>query len=126
MLLVPLIAGRPTAAVALVHPFFWSPEKRMTFFCDMSDKAQWCMVYHPTSTLPFELNNKDSLIFGRSWRSCLDPVLKTDLLNVYYNYSRVTDLLRMLRNKWVHRSEHSPAILVLFLELLTLCELVCF
>lgn len=94
---------RPTARQIKGHPFFWPPEKRLAFLCDVSDHFE----REPRDPASDHLNILES------WGP--DVIPKDDFLKKLdqkfidtlgkqrkYTGSRMLDLLRALRNKKNH------------------------
>ena len=96
---------RPDAATILTHPFFWSPEDRLDFLCQVSDgfefekeKSESGALAHLESYAPLILEE-----CGRDFLRALPHDFK-DTLGRQRKYSgwKVLDLLRALRNKKNH------------------------
>ncbi|KAF2239367.1 hypothetical protein EV356DRAFT_502419 [Viridothelium virens] len=93
---------RPTAQQVLQHPFFWSPEKRLTFLCDVSDHWE----REPRDPPSYHLEKLEEVgeeVFGSDFLVQL-PMWFKDTLGKQRKYtgSRMLDLLRALRNKKNH------------------------
>lgn len=106
---------RPTAHTVLNHPFFWSPEKRLAFLCDVSDHFE----REPRGTYedgyagdsPHLCLLEDcapEVISGPDFLAKLDRHF-VDTLGKQRKYSgyRLLDLLRALRNKKNHYEDMS-------------------
>ncbi|KAI9693690.1 MAG: bifunctional endoribonuclease/protein kinase ire1 [Bathelium mastoideum] len=93
---------RPTALQVLQHPFFWSPEKRLNFLCDVSDHWEREPRDPPSYHLEV-LEEVGPAVFGVDFLAQL-PVWFKDTLGKQRKYtgSRMLDLLRALRNKKNH------------------------
>lgn len=94
--------ARPDTSECLVHPFFWTPAKRLSFLCDASDRFEIMETEPPESTLVMlETNAAD--VVGKDWYSRLERIF-TQSLGKYRKYkgNSVQDLLRAMRNKKHH------------------------
>ncbi|XP_033737119.1 serine/threonine-protein kinase/endoribonuclease IRE1-like [Pecten maximus] len=94
---------RPTAKMMLKHPFFWSREKQMMFFQDVSDRiekeTEQCEVVQKLEAGGSEVVKKD-------WRKNITVELQNDLRKFRtYKGENVRDLLRAMRNKKHHYRE---------------------
>uniref|UniRef100_A0ACD5U8U7 Uncharacterized protein n=1 Tax=Avena sativa TaxID=4498 RepID=A0ACD5U8U7_AVESA len=101
-LLQPKPEDRPTAVYAINHPIFWSPELRLLFLRDTSDRVE-------KTTGTDLLNALESIgheAFGGKWREKLDDGLVADVGRYRkYNFESTRDLLRLIRNKSGHYRE---------------------
>jgi serine/threonine-protein kinase/endoribonuclease IRE1 len=106
--------NRPTAQAVLNHPYFWSPEKRLAFLCDVSDhferepRGVYEDNYAGDSDVLCALEDRAEEVmeapFARAdFLSRLDRQF-VDTLGKQRKYSgnRMLDLLRALRNKKNH------------------------
>ncbi|CAI2164694.1 7508_t:CDS:2 [Funneliformis geosporum] len=93
---------RPKAETIMLHPYFWSPSKRLGFLQDASDRFE-IEERDPPSPLLQRLEQGAVNIIGPDWYKRIDRVL-VENLGKYRKYdgSRVRDLLRALRNKKHH------------------------
>ncbi|KAI9782182.1 MAG: bifunctional endoribonuclease/protein kinase ire1 [Peltula sp. TS41687] len=93
---------RPDATNVIVHPFFWSPEKRLNFLVDVSDHFEWESRDPPSDHLQ-ALEATAPEVFGTDFLRRLDRAF-IDTLGKQRKYtgSRMLDLLRALRNKKNH------------------------
>ncbi|EMS65329.1 Serine/threonine-protein kinase/endoribonuclease ire-1 [Triticum urartu] len=102
LLLQPKPDERPTAVYAINHPLFWSPELRLLFLRDTSDRIE-------KTTETDLLNALESIghqAFGGKWREKLDDGLVADVGRYRkYNFESTRDLLRLIRNKSGHYRE---------------------
>ncbi|XP_069123226.1 serine/threonine-protein kinase/endoribonuclease IRE1-like [Argopecten irradians] len=94
---------RPAAKMMLKHPFFWSREKQMMFFQDVSDRiekeTEQCEVVQKLEAGGSEVVKKD-------WRKNITAELQNDLRKFRtYKGENVRDLLRAMRNKKHHYRE---------------------
>ncbi|CAI9115827.1 OLC1v1016828C1 [Oldenlandia corymbosa var. corymbosa] len=103
---------RPTAEEVLIHPLFWDEDTRLSFLCDTSDKLtardlngqllnpQLIIAVNGTSgtVLP-----PDTFPDGE-WIHALNPQLQP--WGNGYTLNSVKELVRLIRNKYVHYSEH--------------------
>lgn len=107
--------ARPTATQICEHPFFWTPERRLSLLCDFSDRLETDSVNGGDSlaflTKLLAVERNASRVVGTSW----DSVLHADLINNVqrfrtYDPSSVRDLLRLIRNKHHHFDELPPSL----------------
>jgi serine/threonine-protein kinase/endoribonuclease IRE1 len=93
---------RPLAHQVMAHPFFWSPKKRLSFLCDVSDHFEKETRDPPSLALQElerwapEICHSDFLKpLGKEFVDSLGKQRK-------YTGTRLLDLLRALRNKKNH------------------------
>lgn len=92
--------ARPTAASVLKHPFFWSPEKQLLFFQDVSDRIE---QESADSAIVVRLETAGRAVVRTNWRMHISVPLQTDLRRFRtYKGNSVRDLLRAMRNKKHH------------------------
>jgi len=90
--------SRPPLAAIKAHPIFWSPDKILSFFLDVSDRVEKeeegnCLVLR-------RLENESHLVIRHDWRDWICDEVKNDLRKYRsYKGNSVRDLLRALRNK---------------------------
>lgn len=103
MMLKPCPCERPSAKGILKHPFFWSREKQLAFFQDVSDRIE----KESEDAELLVLLQKDSIPVVRGdWKVHLGSELQEDLRRFRtYKGSHVRDLLRAMRNKKHHYRE---------------------
>lgn len=91
---------RPDTSECLIHPFFWTPAKRLAFLCDASDRFE---IMEPEETTLALLEKNADQVVGKNWYSKMDRVF-TSSLGKYRKYKgeSVRDLLRAMRNKKHH------------------------
>jgi len=95
---------RPTAVYVMHHPLFWSPELRLLFLRDTSDRIEKTSE----TDLIDALENIGPVAFGGKWGDKLDAALVTDMGRYRkYNFESTRDLLRYIRNKSGHYRELS-------------------
>ncbi|RLN35978.1 serine/threonine-protein kinase/endoribonuclease IRE1a-like [Panicum miliaceum] len=95
---------RPTAVYVMHHPLFWSPELRLLFLRDTSDRIEKTSE----TDLIDALENIGPVAFGGKWGDELDVALVTDMGRYRkYNFESTRDLLRYIRNKSGHYRELS-------------------
>lgn len=109
LMISPSPGKRPPLQEVLAHPLFWSKEKILAFFLDVSDRIEKedesrCSLLRrledPTSAL--------SVVRG-DWRDHICPEVALDLRRYRtYKGGSVRDLLRALRNKKNHYRELTP------------------
>ncbi|KAL6871504.1 hypothetical protein ACP4OV_014333 [Aristida adscensionis] len=103
-LLQPNPETRPTAAYVMHHPLFWSPELRLSFLRDTSDRIEKTSE----TDLINALESIGPVAFGGKWGEKLDAALVTDMGRYRkYNFESIRDLLRYIRNKAGHYRELS-------------------
>jgi serine/threonine-protein kinase/endoribonuclease IRE1 len=110
---------RPTALQVLNHPFFWSPEKRLAFLCDVSDhferepRGTYEDYYAGDSQHLTWLESYANVVIGpqHNFLVRLDRAF-VDTLGKQRKYSgdRLLDLLRALRNKKNHYEDMSDEV----------------
>jgi len=101
---------RPTAMQVCNHPFFWSPFKRLTFLCDLSDRLETNVDIDTSAKKldPFVIERNATSIVGTAWDTKLHPGLFNNVSKFRsYDPSSVRDCLRLVRNKSHHFDELS-------------------
>nr|XP_046161953.1 serine/threonine-protein kinase/endoribonuclease IRE1-like [Oncorhynchus gorbuscha]XP_046161954.1 serine/threonine-protein kinase/endoribonuclease IRE1-like [Oncorhynchus gorbuscha] len=97
---------RPSAESVLKHPFFWSLEKQLMFFQDVSDS-----IVNETSDGPIiqQLESGGQEVVRNNWMEQITAVLQKDLeiRKGAYEEDSVKSLLRAIRNK-KHHYHDSP------------------
>ncbi|XP_017261734.1 serine/threonine-protein kinase/endoribonuclease IRE1 [Kryptolebias marmoratus] len=97
---------RPSTACVLKHPFFWSPEKQLLFFQDVSDRIE---KERAESPIVVRLETAGRTVVRTNWRMHISVPLQTDLRRFRtYKGNSVRDLLRAMRNKKHHYHELPP------------------
>ncbi|NXQ92255.1 ERN1 endoribonuclease, partial [Nyctibius grandis] len=97
---------RPSAPVVLAHPFFWSQEKQLQFFQDVSDRIEKEPAEGPIVS---GLEAGGRPVVRTNWRMHISLPLQTDLRKFRtYKGGSVRDLLRAMRNKKHHYHELPP------------------
>ena len=83
----------------MIHPFFWSAEKRLNFLVDVSDHFEWEPRDPPSHDLQI-LEATGPEVLGTDFLRRLDKAF-IDTLGKQRKYtgSKMLDLLRALRNK---------------------------
>ncbi|KAM3622873.1 uncharacterized protein V6R79_004194 [Siganus canaliculatus] len=100
--------SRPSTACVLKHPFFWSPEKQLLFFQDVSDRIE---KERPDSRIVVRLETAGRAVVRTNWRMHISVPLQTDLRRFRtYKGNSVRDLLRAMRNKKHHYHELPPEV----------------
>ncbi|KAM8844352.1 serine/threonine-protein kinase/endoribonuclease IRE1 isoform 2-T2 [Spinachia spinachia] len=95
--------GRPSAESVLKHPFFWSLEKELQFFQDVSDRIEKEPLDGP---IVRQLERGGRAVVKADWREHITVPLQTDLRKFRsYKGGSVRDLLRAMRNKKHHYRE---------------------
>ncbi|KAL0993143.1 hypothetical protein UPYG_G00103770 [Umbra pygmaea] len=94
---------RPSAEAVLKHPFFWSLEKQLHFFQDVSDRIEKEPLDGP---IVRQLERGGRAVVKLDWREHITVPLQTDLRKFRsYKGGSVRDLLRAMRNKKHHYRE---------------------
>uniref|UniRef100_A0A673A004 non-specific serine/threonine protein kinase n=1 Tax=Sphaeramia orbicularis TaxID=375764 RepID=A0A673A004_9TELE len=100
--------SRPPTACVLKHPFFWSPEKQLVFFQDVSDRIE---KEPADSPIVVRLESAGRAVVRTNWRMHISVPLQTDLRRFRtYKGNSVRDLLRAMRNKKHHYHELPPEV----------------
>ncbi|XP_069785910.1 serine/threonine-protein kinase/endoribonuclease IRE1 isoform X2 [Narcine bancroftii] len=94
---------RPSAKCVLKNPFFWSLEKQLQFFQDVSDRIEKEPL---DGSIVRELERGGRSVVQGDWKMHITVPLQTDLRKFRsYKGSSVRDLLRAMRNKKHHYRE---------------------
>ncbi|KAM6957206.1 serine/threonine-protein kinase/endoribonuclease IRE1 [Aplochiton taeniatus] len=94
---------RPSAESVLKHPFFWSLERELQFFQDVSDRIEKEPLDGP---IVRQLERGGRAVVKGDWREHITVPLQTDLRKFRsYKGGSVRDLLRAMRNKKHHYRE---------------------
>uniref|UniRef100_A0A803XSD1 Serine/threonine-protein kinase/endoribonuclease IRE1 n=1 Tax=Meleagris gallopavo TaxID=9103 RepID=A0A803XSD1_MELGA len=94
---------RPSAPAVLMHPFFWSAEKQLQFFQDVSDRVE---KEPAEGALMAALEAGGRAVVRTNWRMHISLPLQMDLRKFRtYKGGSVRDLLRAMRNKKHHYHE---------------------
>ncbi|XP_062617880.1 serine/threonine-protein kinase/endoribonuclease IRE1-like [Saccostrea cucullata] len=94
---------RPTAKTVLQHPFFWSRERQLMFFQDVSDRIE---KEAADSEVVQHLERGGLEVVKFDWRRHITEELQNDLRKFRtYKGQNVRDLLRAMRNKKHHYRE---------------------
>ncbi|XP_051888803.1 serine/threonine-protein kinase/endoribonuclease IRE1-like [Pristis pectinata] len=94
---------RPSAKCVLKNPFFWSLEKQLQFFQDVSDRIEKEPLDGP---IVRELERGGRSVVQGDWKLHITVPLQTDLRKFRsYKGNSVRDLLRAMRNKKHHYRE---------------------
>jgi len=90
---------RPSAKAIMSHPYFWSPQQRLNFLQEASDRFE-IEPRDPPSHLLQLLETNAKLVVSNDWYKVIDRALLNNLGKYSkYNGESVRDLLRALRNK---------------------------
>ncbi|KTW32029.1 bifunctional endoribonuclease/protein kinase IRE1 [Pneumocystis jirovecii RU7] len=93
---------RPDANFVVRHPYFWSPEKKLSFLIDTSDRFE-TERRQPFSELLHFLEKDVLNIIGRNWQKKINKhILENSGKFRKYDGTKLLDLLRILRNKKNH------------------------
>ncbi|XP_035826397.1 serine/threonine-protein kinase/endoribonuclease IRE1 isoform X2 [Aplysia californica] len=99
---------RPQAGVVLKHPLFWSKERQLAFFQDVSDRIE---KEEDTCEVVERLERQGLAVVRFDWRKNISPVLQEDLRKFRtYKGTSVRDLLRAMRNKKHHYRQLPEAV----------------
>uniref|UniRef100_A0A0N4ZC80 non-specific serine/threonine protein kinase n=1 Tax=Parastrongyloides trichosuri TaxID=131310 RepID=A0A0N4ZC80_PARTI len=94
---------RPSARSVLSHPMFWSNDRKLQFFMDISDRIE---IEEEGSIIISALERNASFIITRNWKNIICKYLAEDLRKFRsYKHDAVRDLLRAMRNKKHHYRE---------------------
>ncbi|KAL7852931.1 hypothetical protein SRHO_G00187160 [Serrasalmus rhombeus] len=100
--------SRPSTSSILKHPFFWSPEKQLQFFQDVSDRIE---KEPADSAIVVRLETAGRSVVRTNWRMHISAPLQADLRKFRtYKGNSVRDLLRAMRNKKHHYHELPPEV----------------
>lgn len=95
---------RPPLRAILTHPFFWSSDKVLTFFLDVSDRIE--KASEDSFPVLRRLEERASDIVKGDWRDHICSHVALDLRKYRtYKGDNLRDLLRALRNKKNHYRE---------------------
>ncbi|KAF8523781.1 hypothetical protein BU17DRAFT_74941 [Hysterangium stoloniferum] len=93
---------RPDTTNCLIHPFFWTPARRLSFLQEASDVFE-IMCRDPREAPLIALETGAFDVVGNDWHTRLDRVFVENLGKFRkYDGRSVQDLLRALRNKKHH------------------------
>ncbi|XP_067937029.1 serine/threonine-protein kinase/endoribonuclease IRE1-like [Watersipora subatra] len=94
---------RPSMAEVLAHPYFWSEEKQLRFFSDVSDRIE----KEPEGSYVVRgLEDRSDSVLKGDWKDHISIELYNDLKRFRsYRGSSLRDLLRAMRNKKHHYRE---------------------
>eukprot|EP00522_Entomoneis_paludosa_P010527 CAMPEP_0172449574 /NCGR_PEP_ID=MMETSP1065-20121228/8250_1 /TAXON_ID=265537 /ORGANISM="Amphiprora paludosa, Strain CCMP125" /LENGTH=1534 /DNA_ID=CAMNT_0013201277 /DNA_START=117 /DNA_END=4721 /DNA_ORIENTATION=+ len=110
-------AMRPTARQVCDHPYFWSPDRRLLFLCDFSDRLETEGLGSTEDTVQvvgqssnfakiISVERNAVEVVGTAWDTALDDDLVHNVQRFRtYDPSSVRDLLRLIRNKYHHFEE---------------------
>lgn len=115
---------RPDAATILTHPFFWPPEKRLDFLCQVSDGFEHEKFTIQDASGEYNVDDSPSLAYLESYaEEIIPPHAHHDFLKILpwdfrdtlgkqrkYKGGSVLDLLRALRNKKNHFEDIPPSV----------------
>ncbi|QRW13496.1 Serine/threonine-protein kinase [Ceratobasidium sp. AG-Ba] len=94
--------ARPDTTGCLMHPYFWTPGRRLAFLQDASDRFE-IMERDPREPGLVALETDAVTIVGTDWQRKLDKMFIDNLGKFRkYDVKSVQDLLRALRNKKNH------------------------
>ncbi|KAH6698364.1 hypothetical protein BKA61DRAFT_497151 [Leptodontidium sp. MPI-SDFR-AT-0119] len=98
---------RPQARQVMAHPFFWSPKKRLSFLCDVSDHFEKEPRDPPSFALA-ELEKQAPYVCRQDFLKHLGKDFVESMgKQRKYTGTRLLDLLRALRNKKNHYEDMS-------------------
>lgn len=93
---------RPNAKDVMAHPFFWSPKKRLSFLCDVSDHFEKEPRDPPSAALQELERHAPETTRGDFLKQLPKDFVDSLGKQRKYTGSRLLDLLRALRNKRNH------------------------
>ena len=104
---------RPAIETCLVHPFFWTPTKRLNFLQEVSDRLE--RMCKDKDAVLIRLERDAKRVFQHDWRQYLYPRFVEGLRKTRtYDGDSVRDLMRALRNKVSNNNNNNPLILFCF------------
>ena len=72
-----LLTFRPSSGEVLAHCLFWSKEKRLKFFQEVSDWIQWAFKSKPPGSIVVdEIEKEARSVFVKNWKDSIDEELK--------------------------------------------------
>ena len=84
-MIIHLIFYRPSSREVLAHCLFWSKEKQLKFFQQVSDWIQWALTKQPTgSTTVDNLEVGVEKVFKDEWLDGIDEELKQGMTTCYH------------------------------------------
>ncbi|CAL1383636.1 unnamed protein product [Linum trigynum] len=96
---------RPKAEEVAIHPFFWPPEKRLTFLQDVSDRVE-LEDRETESDLLTALESIGATALDGKWDEKMEAAFLNNIGRYRkYKFDSVRDLLRVIRNKSHHYRE---------------------
>ncbi|KAF8011210.1 hypothetical protein BT93_J1732 [Corymbia citriodora subsp. variegata] len=102
---------RPKASEVLHHPLFWNSKTRLSFLREISD---WVQPKAMGGTDPDFLEKLESIaqrVFDKEWSGKIDcEFIKHVRTFRAYEFTKVRDLLRIVRNTFSHYKELPPEI----------------
>ena len=103
---------RPAIETCLVHPFFWSPTKRLNFLQEVSDRLE--RLCKDKDAVLIRLERDAKRVFQHDWRQSLYSKFVEDLRKTRkYDGDSVRDLMRALRNKVTKSRAKNNFVLIL-------------
>uniref|UniRef100_A0A060T7Y2 non-specific serine/threonine protein kinase n=1 Tax=Blastobotrys adeninivorans TaxID=409370 RepID=A0A060T7Y2_BLAAD len=101
---------RPEASEVILHPYFWTPQKKLDFLLKVSDWVE----SEGRERFPEYIDEIEAHapeVVGEDWHDALDKLLCENLLQYRkYHGDRIVDLLRVMRNKSHHYNELPSAL----------------
>jgi serine/threonine-protein kinase/endoribonuclease IRE1 len=101
-MLQPSPKDRPSAREVMAHPFFWSPKKRLSFLCDVSDHFEKEPRDPPSWKLKVLEEYAPEVVKGDFQKHLPKEFIESLGKQRKYTGDRLLDLLRALRNKRNH------------------------
>lgn len=102
--------ARPSIADVMSHPFFWTPKKRLSFLCDVSDHFEKEQRDPPSCALVVLESHARDICRGDFLKELTRDFVESLGKQRKYTGSRLLDLLRALRNKFYHREDFTDAL----------------
>ena len=91
---------RLTAKETLNHPFFFSPTKKLEIIEKANNYLQKNRYLRNDLIVEFDRNTFP--VVGKDWTRMIDPNILNDALNFSDYTIFLSDLIRLIRNKWKH------------------------
>ena len=76
-----LLFYRPSSGEVLAHCLFWSKDKRLKFFQEVSDRIQWAFKNKPPGSIVVDdLETGARNVFVNDWKDSIDEELKQGMI----------------------------------------------
>ncbi|KAI3426612.1 uncharacterized protein J3R85_009808 [Psidium guajava] len=101
---------RPKASEVLHHPLFWNSKTRLSFLRDVSDWVK-SKAWGTNSVALEKLESIAQRVFDKEWKEKIDCKFMKHMRKFRaYEFKRVEDLFRLVRNSFSHYRELPPEI----------------